>query len=224
VVCELLFPKCATYTLTHSRYSDVIHEVKPITSGHRVVLTYNLINIDQSLQSPTAAAIGDRDSQLRDALKLWGEAGVRNEDNGKEVGFLCHCLEHEYTESSLSLSRLAGADLSVVTRAVHAAQQTGFIVYLATFQRTHVGGCDEDDEYGAEIIEDIDDDWYLQKIVTLDGTKVAEDILISKWEMLDPEVFENRGPDDEEFEGWTGNEGATATHWYRSSVSGTHGS
>jgi hypothetical protein len=203
----------------------VIHEVKPITSGHRVVLTYNLINIDQSLHLPTAASIGDSDSQLRDALKLWGEAGVRNEDNGKEVGFLCHCLEHEYTESSLSLSGLTGADLSVVTRAVHAAQQTDFIVYLATFLRTHVGGCNDDDEYGApEIIEDIDDDWYLQKIVTLYGTKVAEGILISRWEMLDPEVFDNRDPDDEEFEGWTGNEGATTTQWYRSSVSGTHGS
>lgn len=51
-----------------------------------------------------------------------------NDDNGKEADFLCHCLEHEYTESSLSLSRLAGADLSVVNQAARAAQQTDFIV------------------------------------------------------------------------------------------------
>jgi hypothetical protein len=174
-----------------------------------------------------AANIGDRDGQLRDALELWREAGVWNEDNSREVNFLCHCLDHEYTEASLSLSRLAGADLSVVSRAVNVAQQTDFAVYLATFERTHVGGCNGDDGYGSATIlesEEIDDDWKLQKVVTLDGTRVAEEILISKWEMLDPEVFENRKPDDEDYEGWTGNEGATTTHWYRSSVGDSNSS
>jgi hypothetical protein len=203
----------------------VIHEVKPITSGHRVVLTYNLINIDQSIQLPAASTIGDRDGQLLDALKLWSEAGVWNDTNSKEVDFLCHCLQHQYTQSSLSLSRLAGADLSVVTKAVRAAQQTDFVVYLATFERTRSGGCNDGYGYGShEIIEETDDDWKLQKIVALDGTAVAKDVLVSKWEMLDPEVFDDRDPDDEDFEGWTGNEGASTTQWYRSSVGDTHGS
>jgi len=64
----------------------------------------------------------------------------------------------------------------------------------------------------------------LQKVVALDGTEVARDIFISKWEMLDPGIFDDRELDDEEYEGWTGNEGATTTHWYRSSVSPLHGS
>jgi hypothetical protein len=139
------------------------------------------------VQLPAAATIGDRDGQLRDALKRWKEAGVWNDDNSKEVDFLCHCLDHEYTKASLSLSRPAGADLSVVSRAARAAQQTDFIVYLATFERTHVGGVNDDSGYGVpEIVEEIDDDWKLQKIVDLDGTQVARDILISKWETLDP--------------------------------------
>lgn len=38
--------------------------------------------------------------------------------------------------------------------------------------------------------------------------------------IVQPDLYESdREPDDEDFEGYTGNEGASATHWYRDAVS-----
>lgn len=47
-------------------YSDVTHEVRPVTSGYRWVLTYNLA-IDRSLPAPSA---GLQRSELRPASSL----------------------------------------------------------------------------------------------------------------------------------------------------------
>ena len=130
------------------------------------------------------------------------------------MNFLCHYLEHQYTETSLSLSRLVRGDLQVVTRVAHAAEQTDFIVYLVTFERRRVGCHDEIDsevesefesrgDHDHELHEgdEILDEWVLEKVVTLDGTYVAEDILIGRDDMVDPEALDEYGPDKEEYSG-----------------------
>lgn len=208
-------------------YADVMHEVKPITSGHRVVLTYNVINDARFLPLPAAATHGDHDSQLQQVLRQWSDEDIWYSDINDQVDFLCHCLEHEYSWGSLSLPQLVGNDLQVVSRAAQAAKRTKFVVYLATFERKRVGDCQEDEsEYGdhgdsiPKFREDyeIEDEWFLRRVVALDGKDIAEDVEIGSHYMLDPKILESLKPDDEEFSGWTGNEGASLTLWYRRSV------
>jgi hypothetical protein len=72
--------------------------------------------------------------------------------------------------------------------------------------------------------DEISDDWVLQKVVALDGKDVAEDVEIGSRYTVDPKILESLKPDEEEFSGWTGNEGAYTTLWYRRSVGGdVHG-
>jgi hypothetical protein len=204
-----------------------MHEVKHITRGHRVVLTYNIVNDARFMPLPAAATHGDHDSQLQQVLRQWSDENIWYTDIEDEVDFLCHYLEHEYTWDSLCLPRLVGNDLQVVSRVARAAKRTNFVVYLGTFERKRVGDCEEDEsEYGyhddsvPEFREEneISDEWVLQRVVALDGTDVAEDVEIGSHYMVDPKILESLKPDDEEFSGWTGNEGAYTTLWYRRSV------
>lgn len=196
----------------------MIHEVQPITSGQRVVLTYNVINDAQSMPLPSATSLGDSSSQLQQVLRQWGHEGAWD-DEGNPIDFLCHYLNHEYIESSISLSRLAGKDLQTVTRAAQVAEQTDFSVYLATFEHERSGGCDED-SYGHDFLDedDVEETWMLQKFVDLKGNYIASSVPISEHQMVDPKALDEEDPDDEDYEGWTGNEGAYSTLWYRRTV------
>lgn len=151
-------------------------------------------------------------------LKLWGAHGVSYAP-GENYDFLCHQLSHEYTESSLSLSRLVGEDVETINRIARVSEEAEFFVYLATLERMIEGGCDEDDD-DHEIIDEIDSHWKLKKIVDLKDKIIAKDVIISKHEMVDTDYFEGE-PDDEDYVGWTGNEGASTTLWYKRSVSQT---
>ena len=207
------------------------HEVNPITSGHRVVLTYNVINDSRSAPLPAAANLEeDSDSKLRSVLRQWSANNVRTDYKFEEVDFLCHYLAHQYTERSLSLSRMVGEDLHWVRRAAHAAEQADCVVYLATFERKRVSDCgDGGSEFGSDygsnpefrVEDEIEDDWTLQKVVTLDGTHVAEDVPIDNREMIDKTALKIDDLDREKFSGWTGNEGTYTTLWYKRSVGGS---
>ncbi|KAF3894155.1 Fe2OG dioxygenase domain-containing protein [Trichophyton interdigitale] len=83
-------------------YSDVFHEIKPITGGHRLVLTYNLI-LEGTDNVPSAPSSESR--ALRNALKFWEP---RAEDEG--LYLLLYKLSHMYTDSSLSFQSMKGSD------------------------------------------------------------------------------------------------------------------
>jgi hypothetical protein len=127
---------------------------------------------------------------------------------------------------------MVGADLEVVTRAANAAKQTDFVVYLATLKRIRVMECnckvyafdfgphEHDSEDGLTNAGEIDDNWRLKKIATLDGTHVAEDFRISKHEMIDYEALDGAEAYREEHSDWMGDERTETTLWYKISVSG----
>jgi hypothetical protein len=56
-------------------------------------------------------------------------------------------------------------------------------------------------------------------VVDLNGVTVAEDYSINETDFVEDFPFDDRDPDDEDYSGFTGNEGVSATHWYRDSVS-----
>jgi len=82
MVRELLLLRCDVQKLKGIRYADVTHEVKPIISGHRVVLTYNVINDDRSMHLPAAATLSDHDSRLHEMVDLEGRGPDEEEFSG----------------------------------------------------------------------------------------------------------------------------------------------
>jgi hypothetical protein len=192
----------------------VTHEVKPITTGHRLVLTYNVINTQPAAAClPTAEVLTQSDRDFADILRRW------NSYNTDTPDFLCHFLDHQYTEASLRISRLVGKDQAIVTQAARVAERTdGAVLYLATFEHMRFGSCDDDDPK-ADIDEVFDSHTILKKVVKLDGSKVARNVDIDETDMVQEVAFEELDPDDENYQGHTGNAGAEKTLWYRKAVS-----
>jgi 2OG-Fe(II) oxygenase superfamily len=203
-------------------YADCRHHVRPVTSGYRVVLTYNLL-----LKGDTvAAAAGRADPGLVAEL-----AGCVNEHFGdsvdsEEPARLVYLLDHEYTQRALGWARLKGDDASraaMVRAAAHAAD-CEVALALAEVHETWRGRYwdddDEDDEDGSG-----EDDYELQELIEsttsldcwLDESDEATptSLTISDDEVCATTPTANLSPHDSSYEGYMGNYGNTLDRWYR---------
>jgi 2OG-Fe(II) oxygenase superfamily len=139
-------------------YSDVTHEVKAVTSGYRLVLTYNLIH------RPSAASLENLDNtsaKLISSLESWAtlcqevypsedepvEWDLDDDDDDDDDDCpraLLYTLNHKYTSAELSFSRLKGVDQGQVSEARKACKKTGFSLFLVNIEKTDIGdveGC-----------------------------------------------------------------------------------
>lgn len=97
-------------TATHSQhdcsalawYSDVQHKIKPISSGYRLVLTYNLVQ-QQEMPKQSAFMLDKSHARLEQLLRVWNKEFCH-------IPKLIYTLEHQYTEASLSLKFMKGHD------------------------------------------------------------------------------------------------------------------
>lgn len=176
-----------------------------------LVLTYNVINKQPAaVKLPTAKTFTRSDRDLAYALRCWNLTKTETPD------FLCHFLDHKYTEDSLRTSRLVDTDQTLVNQLVCATTRSDFTVFLATFEHTRHGGCD--DYRGASIQEEFDSQSELQKMVDLKGSEVAKNVDVDDSHFVQHLDFIDKDADKEDFEGHTGNAGATKTLWYRRTV------
>ena len=205
------------------RYADVTHEVTTVTYGHRLVLTYNLVDTGPSDALHSAAEAGSLVSKFQRVYERWGKSTLMS-DSG-DFAYISCTLEHQYTESSLSLRDLKGKDSAIVAQAAKAAEIAGFTICLATLEVKREGtieehycgfSCGHDDD---NIIDEIDTRFQLKHVVDLGGNTVAKDIDVAEESILPKDFFANESYDDKDVEGYTGNEGATATLWYKKAVS-----
>lgn len=151
-----------------SWYSDVHHEVRPVTSGYRWVLTYNLA-IPPEAERPSASFLRSRSEvkNLRHTLRRWlldvkqrDEDRIRTHENPELVKVheeRFYMLDHEYTEDSLSngLKALKPPDLARMQCLKSMADELGFDVYLAAVEKMESGevegsGYDDDDHWHRE--------------------------------------------------------------------------
>ncbi|KAL8686575.1 MAG: hypothetical protein Q9218_007009 [Villophora microphyllina] len=65
--------------------------------------------------------------------------------------------------------------------------------------------------------DETEHEWSLTSLFALEGYLVARNINIERGDIVQAEMFDDGAPDDEEEddEGWTGNEGGTVTQFYR---------
>ncbi|MEP7161695.1 MAG: 2OG-Fe(II) oxygenase, partial [Dermatophilaceae bacterium] len=216
-------------------YADCVHEVRPVTSGHRMALTYNLL-LDGDPTGVTRAtdpAVVERLADLIDAHLTTRRRHPYRDDVLDPPNRLVYLLDHEYSARGLSWSRLKGADASraEVLRAAADAVDCDVALALTEIQETW-DALEPDTRYARRRWSDDEapnsgpEDYELQYLID-------SSIRLTRW--TDPEgtwaqdiglgVGEDEvcatiptvqlRPYESEFEGYMGNYGNTMDRWYR---------
>jgi len=202
-------------------YADCVHEVRPVKTGCRLTLVYNLRFVDekQPLKAPDYRAEHRRVMEL---LRSWASA----ED---EPDKLILPLEHAYTPAELSFSALKGADAGVASVLVKAAAEADCDLHLALVSIEESGSAehtgyyghrkwsrDEEEDEEFEVAEVIDRALILSKWRRPDGGEAGfDDFPFTEDELYPPDAFEDLTPDEQYFHEATGNEGASFERTYR---------
>jgi len=77
-------------------YSDVSHEVLPVTSGYRWVLTFNLVTSPLNTQPTAALNAGPGYAKVRTALSQWLDEREIDEDAQLSPQCLYFLLDRKY--------------------------------------------------------------------------------------------------------------------------------
>jgi hypothetical protein len=224
-------------------YADCEHEVKPITHGSRVCLTYNLSLADkgQKQQAALTAPLYEREvaaaaDMLRATLR---QGGARMK--------LAWLLEHHYSVAGLSFAGLKGQDAARVQVLSQAAERAGCVVHLGVVHIEEMGPAephvdidgyrgwrsgwwdddsDEEDDLdeakGAtvrdefDVIEVSDARHYMDHCVDAQNRSVDFGKLpLSENELLPAGALDDAVPDEQRLTEATGNEGASFERSYR---------
>jgi len=215
-------------------YADCHHEVRPVKQGYRVVLTYNLI-------VPTDTSVDDVPAQdvaaLATAVHDFWQAPVPPRWSGDGAGEppdrLVYLLDHQYTQGSLSWTRLKGADATRVAALQRVAEQLDAEIFLALadvhetwsseddYQHGNYWGYSDDDSLEDEADEPvlgelIDSDIEVRHWMAPDGSKLAADFRrgVAHGELCLTRPSDDCEPFRSEHEGYMGNYGNTVDRWY----------
>ncbi len=214
-------------------YADCYHEVKPITTGYRLCLVYNLAITNRKKQPVLSQQMGPIED-INHAIQEWSQ---ETHDNA----ILTYLLDHSYSEQNLSMANLKHGDFAKASVLLNAAANSGCQAYLclATYYRTSYGEVDsygwrgrrgrrgryddyDDDLDESDLDENVFEEYdvneesvYAHAFVAADGTKINvkkihldEDDLVAKVPLVDGP---GRGYSISEA---TGNEGASKDLWY----------
>ncbi|KAI8295913.1 hypothetical protein K4K56_009440 [Colletotrichum sp. SAR 10_98] len=177
-------------------FSDVTHEVKGLTSGYRLALTYNIVQNGSAKQS--AGFFGQQAQEVKQVLLQW-------QVNYPGNNMLVYPLDHKYSQSSLSFRNMKGRDKAVCQAIQDIGAHSGVFLLLA--HQTHT--TEEDEDY---YDNDAEPGTCLDAIFTPEGKQIATDYTLDDDEVMTPNMFADRNPDSEDEGEFTGNEGAPSTY------------
>ena len=202
-------------------YTDVKHEIKPITSGYRLALSYNLIHTTTSLR-PALSANTALVEKLSHVFLAW-----KNNANNSTPQKLVYLLDHKYSEANLRASALKGADAQKVAILEVLCKREGFGLGLANAHCHLSGAADDDggDYYGRRrncfyddsesdhnnvgFAEVFDRSMTIEHFVDLDGGLISEELEYDETRETIPvdltETVEEGDHDGQEYEGYMGN-------------------
>jgi hypothetical protein len=211
-------------------YADCRHEVRPVTSGYRITLTYNLLmrgDASRPLTDEDGGAVGE----LARCLDQHFTTGRPR---------LVYLLDHEYTARGLSWSRLKGTDAHRAALLRAAADRSGCetVLALADVQETwsayesepeygyrgrdrHWEAFEDDDHDGGgsgeyELDELIESSVRLLHWIAQAGTGVADiSLTVDDAEVCATTPSTDLQPYTSQYEGYMGNYGNTMDRWYR---------
>ncbi len=210
-------------------YADCWHEVRPISSGYRLVLIYNLIRQGPG-KPPEPPAYDAEEDRVTDLLGRWAsEITATMTDTPRDCpDKLIYPLEHAYTPAEIGFGSLKNADAAVATVLVAAARRANCELHLARLTIEESGSAeysysgsrrgrysepDDDDDF--EIGEIYDRSLTLSEWQTPDGSRPElADLPFSEEELCPPDALDDEEPDDQQFFEATGNAGASFERTY----------
>ncbi|MCJ1281729.1 hypothetical protein MMC26_001051 [Xylographa opegraphella] len=220
-------------------YADVEHAVRPITSGYRLALTYNLIFTTPGIPQSASGGV-QRKVELEKLLSTWERTLGTAVSQAPEL--LAYATEHKYTDANLNFDYLKGKDRYRAQFLKDSCVKQGFGLYLANFEYIVSGGCvyEEDrrrsgryrrryhyavsdydrsnDHFSDAHYHKLEDytssDFKLRIRVQTNSVMVVRDIPMPESYIVQREAFQ-WPPEDEDYSGYTGNAGLEATHYYR---------
>lgn len=209
-------------------YADCWHEVRPISSGYRLVLIYNLIRQGPG-KLPEPPAYDAEEDRVTDLLGRWAsELAATMPDTPRDCpDKLIYPLEHAYTPAEIGFSSLKNADAAVATVLVAAARRANCELHLArltieesgsaeySYSGSRRGRYSEPDDDDFEIGEIDDRSLTLSEWQTPDGSRPElADLPFSEEELCPPDALDDEEPDDQQFFEATGNAGASFERTY----------
>lgn len=194
-------------------YADCDHEIKPLTSGYRICLVYNLV---QEKRGKTIQL----ESIETHAAKLAGLFEKQQQHNGIKPAIVL--LGHQYTPENFSRDGLKLNDRPRAEALLRAAQKAGcyakmclVTAYLSGAPDDGGGyyGYDEEADEDAEMAEVYEEELYIEHWLENDlpaFSKIGfeEDDLIASFALKEDE------PVVKESTGYMGNYGPDLMHWY----------
>ncbi|KAL9615706.1 MAG: hypothetical protein Q9160_009323 [Pyrenula sp. 1 TL-2023] len=187
-------------------YADVVHEIEPVQTGYRWVLTYNLINDSKDI-CPSVSALDSRVQDFTNLLTLWQsmETGPR---------FFAYLLAHRYTSTSLRLAQLKGDDYYRTRHAVQSSsEQPDIYIFLANIE---IYVTDPNCE---SALTPVASNMSITRLVDLDGFDLnAYEVPILDEDLQQQMRTNGREPDVQRGGGFMGNSYAEIEQFYRNSV------
>ncbi|KAL7807582.1 hypothetical protein V8C26DRAFT_313340 [Trichoderma gracile] len=183
-------------------FSDVDHEVKPLESGNRLVLTYKLFQPSGIVQS--AQLLFGQSQRVKSILSKW-------QTRFPDRFMLAYPLDHLYTKSSLSMNNLKGRDRAVCHSLQEVSAACGLYLTLGHMTRSEM-----DDGGGYFASEE--PSTRLETVFSCDGAPIGWFCQVDESEILVPDFFEDRDPDSEDEGEFTGNENMPAAFRYHNTV------
>ena len=210
-------------------YTDVRHEVKPITSGYRLALSYNLIHTSPKVPKPSLPDMNTALTHLRHVLRKWRKGAYTIDADRDMVAYL---LKHEYSAANLAFGAktLKGEDAHKIANLRIVADELGFMVCLANLSYKVIGVADDDfgyrdrgwkrGRYGYDSYDDDDDGGVpsmievtektlgVSNLVDLEGNMLLGQnttLPIDEHNLIPKDPFEDVDPDDQDYEGYLGN-------------------
>ncbi|PBK72531.1 hypothetical protein ARMSODRAFT_882642 [Armillaria solidipes] len=210
-------------------YTDVFHEVRPVKSGYRLALSYNLVQTVPTAALPSLPNMHSTVQLLRRVLRKWRKDSFQSDP----VDLVAYVLSHEYSAAELQTGAMAlkGQDAHKMAHLQSVAKDLGYMVCLGNlsyrqsgqaedmgfhsgygWKRRRYSYYDEDedeDESSHRMGEDYETFLTVDNIVDMNGKyllasgKATLDLGDDSLVPQDP--FDGEDPDDEEYEGYMGN-------------------
>ena len=206
-------------------YADCVHEIRPVTAGHRIVLVYHLV-VRGAVAAVLRAApdFGAQEEQIAAQLRNWEATSAAGDK-------LVWLLEHQYSEAGLSFDVLKNADAALGRVLARAAQRVDHALYAAILSIYEWGTVDDSGDFpdwdDPEDYDWDDEEWDHEQIVSTrelrglvapDGSRPDYGALpLLAEELLPAGALDGVEPDHQDSR-VTGNEGVQLSRAYRRAV------
>jgi len=126
-------------------YCDCLHEIRPLTSGIRVCLIYNLCLIGENAPPVTAPTSSSAESKLGALIREWKRM------EAKKPSKIIYALTHKYTQKNLSFENLKSKDKGLAMMLKQLSTEHEMTVLLAILKKTSSGNeCGYDEDFDSE--------------------------------------------------------------------------